>query len=67
MLLSWFSETSLLWPVSVFFIFTTSNSTSPLGLVVGLVLAVRPRFLSSCWSHLVLSTSTLTLTGLILL
>ena len=60
------SKSSLLWPVAVLFIFTTSNSTSPLGLVLGLMLAVRPLMLDTWWTNLVLSHQPLTLIGLII-
>lgn len=61
-----FHECSILWSASVLFVFTSSNSTSPFGLCLGLLLASRPLLLTSWWSHLTNAYSPLTLTGVII-
>ena len=66
MLESIFHGDSYLWSSILLLVLTTSNTTSPFGLLLGLTLAVRPRFLSSWWSDLTSSYSPLTLTGLII-
>ena len=57
---------SVLWSSSLLFVLTTSNTTSPCGLLLGLILAVRPSFLSVWWSGLTASCSPLTLSGLVI-
>ena len=57
---------SYLWSSILLLVLTTSNTTSPFGLLLGLVLAVRPSFLTCWWSDLTSSYSPLTLTGLII-
>ena len=57
---------SYLWSSILLLVLTTSNTTSPFGLLLGLILAVRPSFLSCWWSDLTSSHSPLTLTGLII-
>ena len=66
MFLSLLSEDSLVWSVTVLFIFATSNSTSPLGLLLGLVLAIRPLMLDTWWTHLLNTHQTFTLIGLVI-
>lgn len=57
------SEASPLWAVAVLFLFTTSNSTSPLGALLGLLLAARPPALAAAWAQLQDSASPLTILG----
>ena len=57
------SEASPVWAVAVLFLFTTSNSTSPLGLLLGLLLAARPPALAAAWAQLQDSASPLTILG----
>ena len=66
MMLSILTEDSLVWSVAVLFIFTTANSTSPLGLLLGLVLATRPLVLDTWWTHCVHTHPPLTLIGLVI-
>ena len=66
MLLSLLTEDSFVWSMAVLFIFTTSNSTSPLGLLLGLLLVTRPLILDTWWTNLVLTYQPLTLIGLII-
>ena len=66
MLLSLLTEDSFLWSMAVLFIFTTTNSTSPLGLLLGLVLVIRPLMLDTWWTNLVLTYQPLTLIGLVI-
>ena len=66
MFLSLFSEDSLAWSVALLFIFTTANSTSPLGFLLGLVLASRPLMLDTWWTHLILTYQPHTLIGLVI-
>ena len=66
MFLFLFSEDSLAWSVGLLFIFTTTNSTSPLGFFLGLMLASRPLMLDTWWTSLVLTYQPLTLIGLII-
>ena len=66
MFLSLLSEDSLVWSVTVLFIFTTSNSTSPLGLLLGLVLAIRPLMLDTWWTHLLNTHHPFYLIGLVI-
>ena len=57
---------SPLWSSILLFVLTTSNTTSPFGLLLGLILMVRPPFLSAWWSGLLASYSPLTLSGLVI-
>lgn len=57
---------SYLWSGILLLVLTTSNTTSPAGLVLGLILMVRPSFLSLWWSDLTTSYSPLVLTGLVI-
>ena len=57
------SEASPLWAVAVLFLFTTANSTSPLGALLGLLLAARPPALAAAWAQLQDSASPLTILG----
>ena len=57
---------SYLWSGILLLVLTTSNTTSPAGLVLGLILMVRPTFLSLWWSDLTTSYSPLVLTGLVI-
>ena len=57
------SEASPVWAVAVLFLFTTSNSTSPLGALLGLLLAARPPALAAAWAQLQDSASPLTILG----
>ena len=66
MFLSLFSEDSLAWSVALLFIFTPGNSTSPLGVFLGLMLASRPLTLATWWTHLILTYQPLTLIGLVI-
>ena len=61
-----FGETSILWSLILLSVFTTGNSTSPLGMLVGLVLVIRPVMLDTWWSELVLTYPPLTLIGVII-
>ena len=59
-------EESLLWPIILVYIFTTSNSTSPLGLLFSITIVTRPEFLDTWWTNLVLNYSPLTIIGVII-
>jgi len=59
-------EDSLLWPLILVYIFTTSNSTSPLGLLFSITIVIRPEFLDTWWKNLVLNYSPLTIIGIII-
>ena len=61
-----FVEDSIIWSLIVLFVFTTGNSTSPLGMLVGLVLVIRPEMLDTWWTNLVLTYPPLTLIGIII-
>merc|ERR1711962_782522 len=43
-------ENSPLWSVALLYVFATVNSTSPLGLLLGLTIITRPEFLVKTWS-----------------
>ena len=66
MLMSLLTEDSFVWSMAVLFIFTTSNSTSPLGLLLGLLLVTRPLMLDTWWTNLVLTYQPFILIGLII-
>ena len=61
-----FAEASMIWSLILLLLFTTGNSTSPLGMLVGLVLATRPVILDTWWSNLVQNYPPLSLIGVII-
>jgi len=61
-----FSPFSSIWSLALLFICTTSNSTSPAGFLLSVVLATRPTWLSDGWLTMVESFSPEVLLGLVL-
>lgn len=61
-----FGSESATWSLALLFICSTSNSTSPAGLLLSLVLISKPGWLVACWASLFQVFSPVILVGLVL-